>query len=320
MATFASDRSAIGAASDLDAFSMGDPDYAYPPIPTQTYSATADDFGFDPVDSKFDFHGLHLRELDSPPDEDDALNAFSFDPVKSEHTNAITLEKLPLMQGSTNSVIRHGQVTPPRSTSESIPAKTADQKLPRQRRNTKPTAKDEPQTQPVAKGRKRRAARKNSAATTSSPEEDEKRKQSLEKNRLAAAKCRVNKKEKTEQLQRDSHDKACQNAFLKEQVMRMKEEIQQMNALLLQHANHEGCKSSDDIQAHLNSMSHDFYPSHMGLAHEFPGFSDLPEMEQTTYFSPTSDPSLLNPPLPEFDRDADFDVSTPLNSTPMHTD
>ena len=38
--------------------------------------------------------------------------------------------------------------------------------------------------------------------------EDEKRKTSLEKNRLAAAKCRVNKKEGIEALQRDSHDKA----------------------------------------------------------------------------------------------------------------
>ena len=58
---------------------------------------------------------------------------------------------------------------------------------------------------------------------------DSKRKASLEMNRPAAAKRRINKKEKTEMLQRDSHDKAVHNAFPKDQVMRMQEEIQQIN-------------------------------------------------------------------------------------------
>ena len=58
---------------------------------------------------------------------------------------------------------------------------------------------------------------------------DSKRKASLEMSRPAAAKRRINKKEKTEMLQRDSHDKAVHNAFPKDQVMRMQEEIQQIN-------------------------------------------------------------------------------------------
>lgn len=327
MATFVSDRSVVAAPTDLDAFSMCSSDYSYPPILPPTFATTNDEFGFDPAPSRFDFTAIPPKatstvNMDSPPEEDDALNAFSFDPVKPERTRALELDKLHHVPPTANSVVRHGQVTPPRSNSESSAGKPMDQKPQRQRRAARSTTKDESQTQSQSStsGRKRRNTRKNSTATNSSPEEDEKRKQSLEKNRLAAAKCRVNKKEKTEQLQRDSHDKACQNAFLNEQVMRMKEEIQQMNALLLQHANHEGCKSSEDIQAHLNNMSHDFYPSHMGLPHDFTAFGDMSKMEQDSYFSPASNPSLMNPPLPEFDRDAEFDVSTPLHDTPMHND
>lgn len=295
-------------------------EYSYPPIPAASFTSAGDEFGFDPAPSRFGFNSFPTKnDLNTPPEEDDTLNAFSFDPIKPEHKYAAELENLHNIPPAMNSVIRHGQVTPPRSNSESSATKSNDQKPQRQRRSTKASIKDESQSQSAGPRSKRRNTRKDSMVSLSNPEEDEKRKQSLEKNRLAAAKCRVNKKEKTEQLQRDSHDKACQNAFLSEQVMRMKEEIQQMNALLLQHANHEGCKSSEDIQAHLNNMSHDFYPSHMGLPPDFGNFGAMSEMEQSNYFSPASDISMMNPPLPEFDRDAEFDVSTPLHSS-MHND
>jgi hypothetical protein len=62
------------------------------------------------------------------------------------------------------------------------------------------------------------------------------------------------KPQKTEQLQRDSHDKAVQNSYLKDQVMRMKDEVQRMNAILLAHANCEGCRSSEGLQAHLSQL------------------------------------------------------------------
>lgn len=323
MATFTADRTVMNATGDIDGFSMCSSDYSYPPIPPPTFPQAGDEFGFDPVPSRFDFNTTYQTkpELESPPDEDDTLNAFSFDAIKPERTHTTDIDQLHNLQSTTNSVVRHGQVTPPRSNSEPSVGKPTEQKPQRQRRSTKSTVKEETQTQPQSSGRKRRNTRKSSVVSSAGcPEEDEKRKQSLEKNRLAAAKCRVNKKEKTEQLQRDSHDKACQNAFLNEQVMRMKEEIQQMNALLLQHANHEGCKSSEDIQAHLNNMSHDFYPSHMGVSHDFTAFGGMSEMDQNNYFSPASDMSLMNPPLPDFDRDADFDVSTPLHSSPMNDD
>jgi len=151
-----------------------------------------------------------------------------------------------------------------------------------------------------------------------------KRKASLEKNRLAAAKCRINKKEKTEQLQRDSHDKAVHNAFLKDQIMHMKEEIQQMNAMLLAHANCKGCKSPDEIQSHLSQLSNEFlagqmsslgggnYGDYSQMAMDgVPPISQAPMMSES-YFD--HDPALLNPPLPDFDRTADFEVHTPMQT------
>jgi hypothetical protein len=134
---------------------------------------------------------------------------------------------------------------------------------------------------------------------------------------VAAAKCRVNKKEKTERLQRDSHDKAVENAYLKNQVMHLKEEIQQMNAILVAHANCDGCKSPEEIQAHLNELGNDFFNQQLALAGH--NFGDFPQMNfaglsamPDTYFSGAAGGSMLHPPLPEFNRSAEFDVHTPL--------
>lgn len=75
--------------------------------------------------------------------------------------------------------------------------------------------------------------------------EDDRRKMSLEKNRLAAAKCRVNKKEKTDQLQRDSHDKAVENTFLKQMIMQMKEEVLQLQTILTSHSSSDRCRNPE---------------------------------------------------------------------------
>lgn len=308
--------------SDLDGFSMQG-DFGFPTMQPELYQPDSDDFGFDPAPKKSTYP-TRLEQTYTPPNNNDTFGDFSFDPVKEQlprsPVRALELDRM-VTQGTsnTNAISRYGQVTPPRSNSESSMDKPAEQKPVRQRRSTKSSLKEE-FAQPAPTGRKRRNTRKDSVATIGSLEDGDKRKQSLEKNRLAAAKCRVNKKEKTEQLQRDSHDKAVQNAFLKEQVMRMKEEVQQMNALLLNHANCEGCKSPQDIQKHLSHLGNEFFQQQMhGIPHDFPSFNNVPfdqsEMEHEHYFSPATDSSMMNPPLPEFNREPEFDVRTP-----MHTD
>jgi hypothetical protein len=141
------------------------------------------------------------------------------------------------------------------------------------------------------------------------------------KHRLAAAKCRVNRKEKTEQLQRDSHDRAVENAYLKGEVIRMKEEIQQLNVILLAHASCEGCKSPEEIQKLLQEPTAEYLPHQIGFVapdfHEYTGvqLDCMPPvsraMEESYFAMEPADSSMANPPLPEFNRSADFEVHTP---------
>ena len=225
---------------------------------------------------------------------------------------------------------RFGQVTPPRSNSASsvdmikeepdVSAKSSLRKKKSKVQFNEPT----PPSTSTKPSRKRKNSRKSFAAESKDAAEDDKRKMSLEKNRVAAAKCRVNKKEKTEQMQQDSHEKAVQNAFLKETIMRMKEEIQHMNTLLLAHSNCEGCSRPEEVHKHLRRMGNDYF-SHPGGNNRFGmTYTALPEpvrhmnQEQSLqddYFSrviPNHDQGMLdNPPLPEYNQSDDFDLQTP---------
>ena len=223
-------------------------------------------------------------------------------------------------------VSRFGQVTPPRSNSvdsvdmlkgeETVSPKSSPKGRQKKAKQASSTSID------PKPSRKRKSSRKSDVkAEDANSGEDDKRKMSLEKNRLAAAKCRVNKKDKTEALQRDSHDKAVQNAFLKETVVRMKEEIQHINALLIAHASSEGCKRPDELHKHLSQVGQDYFSHHhFGMEGQaYSTYASLArQMQQSTasgFQMPRSappDPTLLNnPPLPEFNQSADFDVRTP---------
>ena len=99
----------------------------------------------------------------------------------------------------------------------------------------------------------------------------------------------------------------------------MEEEVKQINALLLAHANCEGWKSLEDIQnLHGDLRNNLFTQDTQGLTHEFPGFANMSfehsNIEHDRYFPATADPSLINLPLPEFDTELEFDVSTPLET------
>ncbi len=318
--------SAVASISDLDGYSF--PNHVYVP-------ADDDEFGFDPPAQKTLYP--KMAQTNSPI-EDDAPSS-SEDWPGFERDDDRRLQAGPMYQlkkwatqklpQSAAAVTRFGQVTPPRTNSAGSveTLKQEDSVSPRtstsssKRKN--PKQNKEPAAQaPSTSGRKRKNGRKSApnAESTYGNIEDSKRKASLEKNRLAAAKCRINKKEKTDILQRDSHDKAIHNAYLKEQVMRMKEEVQQLNALLLAHASCDGCKSPEEIQKHLQELSAEYMPRQMSIG----GFPDYDEMSldgmnqpsDGSYFA-TAPPNgaMLNPPLPEFNRTADFEVHTP-----MHTD
>ena len=328
MSTFRSGpSSSVQSISDLDGYTLRD--YQFP---STSYAATNDDeFGFDPPEAK---PPQNMYQTYSPP-QDTSMSGWPDFAREGDVKETIEPSELgdfdmdsffaPNVPNSDTAVSRFGQITPPRSNSASSSHPKDESLSPKttvpERKKTKAQAKTNgtaPVTTVAKPGRKRKSTRKASidADNGESPEES-KRKQSLEKNRLAAAKCRVNKKEKTEILQRDSHEKAVENAYLKDQIMRMKDEVQHMNAILLAHANCEGCKSPEALQAHLSQLSNDFF-NHPPMDLAAPNFVDYSQMNysplstmQDNFFPNTTSGSMMNPPLPEFNRGAEFEPHTP---------
>jgi len=100
-----------------------------------------------------------------------------------------------------------------------------------------------------------------------------------------------------------------------------------MNAILLAHANCDGCKSPDEIQQHLARLGNEFYAQQM--VPNGPDFGEISQLQydgmsvgsdsmlQDGYYSslsPENDSVLTNPPLPEFNQTASFDIHTPLQT------
>lgn len=228
----------------------------------------------------------------------------------------------------------YGQVTPPRSNSAtSEPLKnsqysasaTANHSTTKRRRtkaeNKNPVTPPEDNNTPKqrkASGRKRMNATQIGTAN----QEDDKRKASLEKNRVAAAKCRINKKEKTEQLQRDSHTKAQENGQLRGLVETMEAERNTLAAYLGAHASCGDCRNPSQLKEALRM----FQESEMrkrfpGLAGEAvtadtsPVLSASGQSMDSGLFDDVgfnSTASALNPPLPDFNLGGDYDMHSPL--------
>ncbi|RMZ85526.1 hypothetical protein DV737_g682, partial [Chaetothyriales sp. CBS 132003] len=329
MATFHSVYSSNSPSiSDLDGFTIGRDSF----LPMNTFtSADLDDFGFDPPSQKpaavKDEQLYNPTDLGSWPGfgGDDDIKELSL-PVQTYELDRMIVQSLP---NATTAISRYGQVTPTRTNSttsddniQNEPARRASARKKKPNQVAEPC----PAVSKPGPGRKRKNVKRTNAgsdqACHDSPEEA-KRKASLEKNRLAAAKCRVNKKEKTEQLQRDSHEKGLHNAFLKEQVMRMKIEVQHLQAILLAHANCDGCKSPEEIQDHLAALGQEYVANHM-LTDAFDDFSNmqmsgmcqrpLAEDYFSSSMSPDEYPAMIPPPLPEFNSSAEFELHTPMNT------
>lgn len=320
--------STVASVSDLDGYTL--PFNSYTPMEN-------DDFGFDPPAEKIAYPKI---ETYSPPEPMEAMIIGDWPDFERREEQKYGLQSYEIdkriaehLPNADNAISRFGQVTPPRTNStdsggrsaaDSTSASPKSSTHTERKKRASKAIKQESHPVTSASGRKRKASRKAAVIvedqSTGGPE-DVKRKASLEKNRLAAAKCRVNKKEKTEQLQRDSHDKAVHNAFLKDQVMHMKEQIQQMNAVLLAHANCKGCKAPDEIQKHLSQLSNDFLANQIHHSVNAAAYGDYPQMSlddmaQSSMISDSYFPSLehdsLNPPLPDFDRSVDFEAGTPM--------
>ena len=229
----------------------------------------------------------------------------------------------------------YGQVTPPRSssaTSEPLRigrdsttaiSEQATTKRRRGKAQTKnpltPPEEDKLPIQRKPSGRKRTSTAHLSVGNP----EDDKRKASLEKNRVAAAKCRVNKKEKTEQLQRDSHTKAQENGQLRGLVETMEAERNTLAAYLSAHASCVDCRNPHQLKEALQMFQENeirkCFPGLMGEAATENTSPLLSVSDQSIDSDLYDDPDLastsaMHPPLPDFDLDGDYDMNSPLPS------
>jgi bZIP transcription factor len=325
-------RNASSMVADLDGWSFQPESRSYAPpksyyIQNNSSSITNNtDFGFDPPTTSsrstpsIDNHScpLSAASVDGLPN----WSGLSTDPRRAsferKYDEPSMLKKFPY---AASAVSRNGQITPPRSnsavSSANSRASVEQESQPARRKcTTKIEIKTEesPKTEAATPARRRKAGRKSTKAPTrpNTTPEDDKRKKSLEKNRLAAAKCRINKKEKTDQLQLDSHDKAVENTFLKQTVMQMREEIQQLQTTLMSHSSSDHCKSPESIHEALGAAGSDNFTSQMANNQ----FLSMQQQETTMrqlvgmhgdYFQ-----SREIPALPEFKFSAEFEVCTPM--------
>ncbi|KIW26338.1 uncharacterized protein PV07_09438 [Cladophialophora immunda] len=320
--------SATASINDLDGCNFRDP--RFPSNASFTF-AKDDDFGFDPPSKPNAVYNDYT--FSSPPNDCPSQwpeTKRENEPKKSTEIK-INLDGFELDKSSTSTmpqtaVSRFGQVTPPRSASTASTASKEDNMFPkaqplksRKRGSLRNGYSETVPGAPAKKTERKRRSMKKLATLNKEDDtpEESKRKHSLEKNRIAAAKCRINKKEKTERLQRDSHDKRVENACLREQVTCMKDEIQQTYAILVAHANCAGCKSPEEIQTHLIALADAFFSEQIVMAGE--NFTVFPQMSferlpatPDNFFSGSTTDHTLHPPLPEFNRSAEFEVHTPL--------
>lgn len=326
MSTF-NPRSAPPITADLDGWSFDADLRPYPSHSTSYMQDNRDDFGFDPPIADASMPSIESHY--SPKTFDRVVGLDNWPGIGSESRRAsiqrnadepAMLKKAPY---AASALSRHGQFTPPRSnsatSSASMRASAEQEPLPsRRKRNVKVDVKREDSpTADAPTMRKRKVGRKSATATQPATNpEDDKRKMSLEKNRLAAAKCRVNKKERTDQLQRDSHDKAVENSFLKQTIMQMKEEVQQLQTVLMSHSSNNQCKNPDSIHEALgaarsdslsNQLENNHYQSMQNRTRDMSMRQlDHDQSLHGDYFQLREAPA-----LPDFNM-AEFEVRTPM--------
>jgi hypothetical protein len=320
-------RTAPPITADLDGWSF-DPEVRPYALQENSYvQDNSDDFGFDPPAADASMPSIESHYSPKTFDSVEALNGWPG--VRSDLRRASLQRSLdePAMfkkaPYAASALSRHGQFTPPRSnsatSSTSVRASAEQEPLPSRRKRTvkiEVKSEDSP-TAEAPTTRKRKIGRKSTAAAQPATNpEDDKRKMSLEKNRLAAAKCRVNKKERTDQLQRDSHDKAVENSFLKQTIMQMKEEVQQLQTVLMSHSSSDQCKDPESIHEALgaagsDSLSNQVAHNHYQLMQTRPRETDMRQLDHAQNFAGDYFQSREAPALPEFNM-SEFEVRTPM--------
>ena len=179
-------------------------------------------------------------------------------PILQDNTNDIWSQSFTSLASDTSArhQRRHGQLTPPddlspkteeapdhfkqgtseRSNGEKSTKRGSNANSASTRRRSRPSSsKEEAPASTTKRSRKGRRSTK-AASNAGEPEEDVKRERFLERNRVAASKCRQKKKEWTESLEDDERQQKALNSYLTRYVTQLKEELLFLKSECLKHS------------------------------------------------------------------------------------
>ncbi len=154
-------------------------------------------------------------------------------------------------------------------------------------------------------------------------QDDRRKLLSLEKNRVAAAKCRINRKEKIEQMQQDSHEKVKENKQLRGLIGSLEDEIHSLIVHLSEHAQSSMCKKAEQLKLALEMVQEaDMSKRFPGLGKGSPSTHSpiLSMLDQSSGSDSRRDSdmtanrsSATETPPTEFDFFADLAVDSPVS-------
>ena len=146
---------------------------------------------------------------------------------------------------STTSQQKHGQLTPPSEITPTKETPPAEVRSPaesknilntQKKRNTQPGRVIESPSQPTSSTRRRKKSAPKQSATGSNAKGDDKRSQFLERNRVAASKCRQKKKEWTSNLEQRARELQASKTSLSLLVSSLREELLYLKGEALRHS------------------------------------------------------------------------------------
>jgi bZIP transcription factor len=261
---------------------------------TLNYSQRQNSFGFSPgtspvltdtknegTDSFFDPQNYNLPSLGQTsflashdyPHNSSLKNALYQHPFPQSAHQPIRLH-IP----STTTKQKHGRLTPPSETTSAkesppagplqdslkFPAESLNGTTTRKRRSTQQSRVDEAPSQPTSTSRRRKKSARKQSAAGPTVDGDDKRNQFLERNRVAASKCRQKKKEWTSNLEQRARELQASKTSLSLLVSSLREELLYLKGEAL---NHTTCDCTS-VREYLGRHAEASLPqSHLDHAH-----------------------------------------------------
>jgi hypothetical protein len=252
--------------------------------------ANDDEFGFDPLPSMEShpeyvslskiYDGGHKRSQLEWKDKDldrgcvklTETNELSSYKHGKESLSLKSSEESRAYTDPSSHVVRHGQITPPITS----PSMNKTTKVVKRSAHTSPGLRKSHQFHTATKATRLATSFKSNAEPFAMASDrtgrkpprlrtpvrllnDRERKLSLEKNKIAAANCRIKKQKKENGLQAQSRELVSKNTILKQSVSDMTQHLQELRCMLQFHVLSEGCYAPTHIHKALGESGHDSF-------------------------------------------------------------